>query len=182
MCGIAGIYALDGAPIERADVEAQINTLIHRGPNQGAVYLSPHGDCGLGIRRLSIIDVAGGRQPLVNEDGCLHMVYNGETYNHVLLRTELERLGHRPTTHSDGEVILHGYEAWGPSGVLQRLRGMGAFALWDEHRQQLFIGRDRFGIKPLYYAEHNRRLIFASEIKAILAQPHFPRRVNLTAL
>ncbi|HRV95389.1 MAG TPA: asparagine synthase (glutamine-hydrolyzing) [Anaerolineae bacterium] len=182
MCGIAGIYALDGAPIERADVEAQINTLIHRGPNQGAVYLSPHGDCGLGIRRLSIIDVAGGRQPLVNEDGCLHMVYNGETYNHVLLRTELERLGHRPTTHSDGEVILHGYEAWGPSGVLRRLRGMGAFALWDEHRQQLFIGRDRFGIKPLYYAEHNRRLIFASEIKAILAQPHFPRRVNLTAL
>ncbi|MCB9105219.1 MAG: asparagine synthase (glutamine-hydrolyzing) [Anaerolineales bacterium] len=182
MCGIAGIYALDGAPIERADVEAQINTLIHRGPNQGAVYLSPQGDCGLGIRRLSIIDVAGGRQPLVNEDGRLHMVYNGETYNHVLLRTELERLGHRPTTHSDGEVILHGYEAWGPSGVLQRLRGMGAFALWDEHRQQLFIGRDRFGIKPLYYAEHNRRLIFASEIKAILAQPHFPRRVNLTAL
>ncbi|MCB0210170.1 MAG: asparagine synthase (glutamine-hydrolyzing) [Anaerolineae bacterium] len=182
MCGIAGIYALNGAPIEPQDIEAQIATFIHRGPNQGAVYCSAQGECGLGIRRLSIIDVAGGHQPLVNEDGMRRMVYNGETYNHHLLRAELEQLGHRPKTHSDGEVILHGYEEWGAAGVLTRLRGMGAFALWDEKQRQLFIGRDRFGIKPLYYAEHAGRLLFASEIKAILCRPDFPRRVNRLAL
>jgi asparagine synthase (glutamine-hydrolysing) len=136
----------------------------------------------LGIRRLSIIDVAGGDQPISNEDGSIHLVYNGETYNHQLLRTELERLGHHPHSHSDAEVIAHGYEVWGPEGILSRLRGMFAFALWDESQQQLFLGRDRFGIKPIYYAEHNGRLSFASEIKAILAQPDFPRRVNLPAL
>lgn len=182
MCGITGIYALNGVPVERTAVEKQIDTLVHRGPNQGAVYLSPGRCCGLGIRRLSIIDVAGGNQPLVNETGTVHLVYNGETYNYPLLRAELEQLGHRPGSHSDGEVILHGYEQWGPKGILQRLRGMGALALWDETRQLLVIARDRFGIKPLYYAEHNGRLIFGSEIKAILAQPDFPRRVNLAAL
>ncbi|MCB0193440.1 MAG: asparagine synthase (glutamine-hydrolyzing) [Anaerolineae bacterium] len=182
MCGIAGMYALNSAPIEPQEIEAQITTLIHRGPNQGAVYCSPRGQCGLGIRRLSIIDVAGGHQPLVNEDSTRHMVYNGETYNYRQLRTELEQLGHSPKTLSDGEVILHGYEEWGAAGVLTRLRGMGAFALWDEKQQQLFIGRDRFGIKPLYYAEHAGRLVFASEIKGILCRADFPRRVNRLAL
>ncbi|MCL4295327.1 MAG: asparagine synthase (glutamine-hydrolyzing) [Anaerolineae bacterium] len=182
MCGLSGIYALNGEPIQAPELEAQIETIIHRGPNQGATYLSPRRICGLGARRLSIIDVVGGDQPLNNETGSIHVVYNGETYNHLSLRAELERLGHRPKSHSDAEVIVHGYEAWGPEGVLQRMRGMFALALWDEGAQQLFLARDRFGIKPLYYAEHGGRLIFASEIKAILAQPNFPRRVNLSAL
>jgi asparagine synthase (glutamine-hydrolysing) len=182
MCGISGIYALSGEPIQAPELEAQIETIIHRGPNQGATYLSARRVCGLGVRRLSIIDVAGGNQPISNETGSIHLVYNGETYNHPSLRAELERLGHQPKSHSDAEVIAHGYEAWGPEGVLQRMRGMFALALWDEGAQQLFLARDRFGIKPLYYAEHRGRLIFASEIKAILAQPDFPRQVNLSAL
>jgi asparagine synthase (glutamine-hydrolysing) len=182
MCGITGIYALNNQPIQPAEITAQIETIVHRGPNEGAVYLSAGQFCGLGIRRLSIIDVAGGQQPLSNEDRTLHLVYNGETYNHQTLRTELERLGHRPKTHSDGEVIVYGYKAWGPETVLQKMQGMFAFALWDERRQQLFLARDRFGIKPLYYAEYAGRLYFASEIKAILAQPDFPHRVNLPAL
>jgi len=182
MCGITGIYNLANNPICAAEISAQIETIIHRGPNQGATYLSPRQNCGLGIRRLSIIDVAGGHQPLSNEDGSIHLVYNGETYNHRALRAELEASGHRPKSHSDGEVILHGYEAWGPEGVLQKLRGMFAFALWDDARQQLFVARDRFGIKPLYYAQQAGRLYFASEIKAILADSDFPRRVNYSAL
>jgi len=182
MCGISGIYALKGEPIQPDELAAQIATIAHRGPNQGATFLSAQRVCGLGIRRLSIVDVAGGDQPISNEDGSIHLVYNGETYNHQPLRAELERLGHHPHSHSDAEVIVHGYETWGLAGILSRMRGMFAFALWDETRQQFFLARDRFGIKPLYYAEHEGRLSFASEIKAILAQPHFPRRVNLPAL
>ena len=182
MCGICGIYAVNGEPARAEEILAQSTTLIHRGPDQDGLYIAPDGQCGLGIRRLSIIDVAGGRQPLQNETGSAWLVYNGETYNHRELRDELERLGHRPATYSDGEVILHGYEAWGAAGVLSRLRGMFAFALWDEGQQQLLLARDRFGIKPLYYARHAGRLYFASEIKAILAQPDFPRRTNPAAL
>ena len=182
MCGISGIYSLNDKPVEPDEISAQIKTMAHRGPDQGGLFVSPLGRCGLGIRRLSIIDVVGGQQPLSNQDNSIHLVYNGETYNYRTLLVELESLGHRPKSGSDGEAILHGYEAWGPHGVLQRLRGMSGFALWDENRQQLFMARDRFGIKPLYYAEHAGRLVFASEIKAILTQPDFPRRVNLVAL
>ena len=182
MCGIAGIYSQNDEPVTRPELEAQIGALIHRGPDQGGLYLSPSRRCGLGSRRLSIIDLAGGRQPLSNEDGTIHLVYNGETYNYRELRADLEQLGHRPRSHSDAEVVLHGYEAWGVAGMLQKLRGMFAFALWDEARQQLVLARDRFGIKPLYYTEWAGRLIFASEIKAILTQPDFPRRVNFPAL
>jgi asparagine synthase (glutamine-hydrolysing) len=182
MCGITGIYALNGEPIQSAEIAAQIQTIIHRGPNQGATYVSARQACGLGIRRLSIIDVAGGDQPLHNEDDSICLVYNGETYNHQTLRAELEQLGHCPNSHSDAEVVLHGYEAWSPENVLRKMRGMFAFALWDEKEQQLFLARDRFGIKPLYYAAEQGRLYFASEIKAILTQPNFPRRVNLSAL
>jgi asparagine synthase (glutamine-hydrolysing) len=182
MCGISGVYNLKGRAVRPEEIAAQIETMVHRGPNQGEIFVPPRGRCGLGIRRLSIIDVAGGSQPLSNEDESIHLVYNGETYNHRELRRELEDLGHRPKSGSDGEVVVHGYEAWGPEATLDRLRGMAAFALWDEDRQQLFLARDRFGIKPLYYAEHQDRLYFASEIKAILADPSFPRRVNLPAL
>ncbi len=182
MCGIAGICALSGPPVTRAEIEAQIGTLLHRGPDQGAAFVAPGERCGLGIRRLSIIDVAGGQQPIHHPDGSLHLVYNGETYNHRALRAELEALGHRPTSGSDAEVVLHGYRQWGAAGMLGRLRGMAAFALWDAPRRRLLLARDRFGIKPLFYAQHNGRLIFGSEIKAILSQPDFPRRVNLRAL
>jgi asparagine synthase (glutamine-hydrolysing) len=182
MCGISGIFSLNGQPVGRDEISTQIETMLHRGPDQGGVYVSPLGRCGLGIRRLRIIDVAGGQQPLSNEDDSLHLVYNGETYNYPTLQFQLEGLGHRPKTRSDGEVILHGYEAWGAAGILQKLRGMYAFALWDDHQQQLLLARDRFGIKPLYYARHADCLYFASEIKAILTQPDFPRRVNLPAL
>ncbi|MFQ5614527.1 MAG: asparagine synthase (glutamine-hydrolyzing), partial [Anaerolineae bacterium] len=182
MCGITGVYALNGEPIESAEISAQVETLVHRGPDQGAIFLSQNRACGLGVRRLSIIDVAGGRQPLGNEEGSAHLVYNGETYNHQALRADLGKLGHRPRTRNDGEVVLHGYEAWGPEATLRKMRGMAAFALWDEGRQQLWLARDRFGIKPLYYAVHRGRLHFASEIKAMLARPDFPRRVNLAAL
>lgn len=182
MCGITGIYSLNGQPLRQEQILAQTRVIIHRGPNQGGVYVSPRGRCGLGVRRLSIIDVAGGRQPLANQAQTVHLVYNGETYNHRALRLELEARGHYPQTGSDGEAVLHGYTAWGPEKCLRRLRGMFAFALWDEHSQQLFLARDRFGIKPLYYAEHNGCLYFASEIKAILAGSAFPRRVNRRAL
>lgn len=182
MCGLSGICSLTGRLVIATEIEAQIATIVHRGPNEGATFVSPDGKCGLGIRRLSIIDVAGGQQPIRNEDSSLRLVYNGEIYNHRLLRAELERLGHCPRSHSDAEVIVHGYEAWGPEGLLARLGGMFAFALWDEARQRLFMARDRFGIKPLYYAQFEGRLYFASEIKAILAQPDFPRRANLPAL
>ena len=183
MCGITGILNLKSeTPISRNELAAGTDTLMHRGPNQRGVYISPRQNCGLGIRRLSIIDVSGGNQPLYNEDNTIHLVYNGETYNHRPLRDQLETLGHRPQSHSDGEVVLHGYEAWGTEAMLQKLRGMCAFALWDDNRQQLFLARDRFGIKPLYYAQHGGRLYFASEIKAILAHPDIPQRVDLNAL
>lgn len=182
MCGITGLYSLTEHPVTSSEIEAQIASIVHRGPDQGAVFISSDSRCGLGIRRLSIIDVAGGQQPISNEDGSLHLVYNGEAYNHQLLRTELERLGHRPHSLSDAEVIVHGYEAWGIEGILARLQGMFAFGLWDQRQHRLFLARDRFGIKPLYYAEFKGRLYFASEIKAILTQPNFPRRINLAAL
>jgi asparagine synthase (glutamine-hydrolysing) len=182
MCGISGIYRLTGLPVKQAELEAQISAMVHRGPNQGATFVAPGGQCGLGVRRLSIIDVAGGQQPIRNEDETIQLIYNGETYNHQLLRGQLEQLGHQPHSHSDAEVIVHGYEVWDAEGVLAKLQGMFAFALWDQQQQRLFLARDRFGIKPLYYAEHQGRLYFGSEIKTILADPGFPRRVNLAAL
>jgi asparagine synthase (glutamine-hydrolysing) len=182
MCGICGILSIQGETVQAAEIEAMCATIRHRGPNEGGLFTNRAGSCGLGIRRLSIIDVAGGQQPLHNEEQTVHLVYNGEIYNHRQLRAELVKLGHRPGSQSDAEVVLHGYEAWGLEGLLPRLRGMFAFALWDETRQRLILGRDRFGIKPLYYARYGGRFCFGSEIKTILADPAFPRRVNLAAL
>jgi asparagine synthase (glutamine-hydrolysing) len=186
MCGIAGVVALeDGdfrvtAPLVMRMREA----LRHRGPDGGCQWIDPHGRVGLGHRRLSIIDLdARAGQPMSNEDGSLIVVFNGEIYNHAELRAELERTGrHRwKTDHSDTEVILHAYEEWGVD-CLHRFRGMFAFGLWDATRQELWIVRDRIGIKPLYYSRHDGRFAFASEIKALLEDPEQRRAVDEEAL
>ncbi|MGH9486493.1 MAG: asparagine synthase (glutamine-hydrolyzing) [Terriglobales bacterium] len=166
MCGIAGLVNGSGSPVAAATVRAMCATIVHRGPDDEGIYA--RGGVGLGMRRLSIIDVAGGRQPIANEDGSVRVVFNGEIYNFPQLRQDLESRGHRFTSHTDTEVIVHLYEEVGAECV-QRLRGMFAFALYDEPRQRLLLARDRLGIKPLYYAEHRGRLLFGSEIKAILA-------------
>ncbi|PYQ55312.1 MAG: asparagine synthase (glutamine-hydrolyzing) [Acidobacteria bacterium] len=167
MCGIAGIVQL--TPGERAD-EARLkrmrDVLRHRGPD-GEGFLVD-GPVGLGHRRLAIVDVTGGQQPMANEDGTVWIVFNGEIYNHASLRPELEDRGHRYRSRSDTETILHLYEEEGERCV-ERLQGMFAFAVWDRARQRLLLARDRLGIKPLYYAVPSRELLFASEIKALVA-------------
>lgn len=153
--------------------------LRHRGPDGEGRFVDA--DVGLGHRRLSIIDVEGGAQPIGNEDGRLQIVFNGEIYNFVELRQELEAAGHRFTTRSDTEVIVHAYEQWGKECV-KRFNGMFAFALWDSLRRELFLARDHLGIKPLYYVELGNRILFASEIKALLQDPNCPRVVDVQAL
>lgn len=181
MCGIAGVLNLTSrAPIDPEGLRLANDSLHHRGPDDEGMLVEP--DFGMAARRLSIIDLPGGHQPMANEGGTLHIAYNGETYNYRELRTELESRGHRFRTRSDTEVVLHGYEQWGREGLLQRLRGMYAFGIWNRSEQTLFLARDRMGMKPLYLAEYEGRLYFASEIRAILAQARMPRRANLTAL
>jgi len=142
--------------------------MVHRGPDDEGIYTS--GPAGIGMRRLSIVDLATGHQPLSNEDGTVWIVFNGEIYNHAALREKLQSLGHQYSTHSDTETIVHLYEEYGPDCV-QHLRGMFAFAIWDARTQRLFIARDRLGIKPLYYQLTPERIIFGSEIKVLLAFP-----------
>jgi asparagine synthase (glutamine-hydrolysing) len=167
MCGIAGIFRYRSrAPVAAEVVSAMADTMAYRGPDDRGVHCE--GAVGLGHRRLSIIDVTGGHQPLGNEDGSCWLVYNGEIYNHRDLRRELESHGHVFRTNSDSEAVLHAYEQYGPQCV-ERFRGMFAFAVWDRPRRRLFMARDRFGVKPLYYADGNGSLIFGSEIKALLA-------------
>jgi len=156
------------------------DTMIHRGPNGGANWIKADGRVGLGHRRLSIIDLTtAADQPMSNEDETLWVAFNGEIYNHAEIRRELERCGRHTwkTDHSDTEVILHAFEEWGID-CLQKFRGMFAIALWDDREQALWLIRDRMGIKPLYYSRHHGRLTFASEIKALLADPDQPRGVN----
>lgn len=166
MCGIAGMVGRPDETVDAADIHRMCQTIIHRGPDDEGVYAQ--GPAGLGMRRLSIIDLAGGRQPIHNEDRTLWAVFNGEIYNFLELRQELEGRGHCFYTHSDTEVILHLYEEMG-SDCVQKLRGMFAIALYDERRHLLLLARDRMGKKPLHYALHQGGLIFGSEIKAILA-------------
>ncbi len=167
MCGIAGIVGLDPQWVaEEHTVRSMCRTLVHRGPDDEGVRVS--GPAGLGMRRLSIIDLAGGHQPLSNEDQSIWVVLNGEIYNFPALRARLEKSGHRFQTNSDTEVIVHLYEEEGIRCV-DKLRGMFAFALYDEKQRRLLLARDRLGKKPLYYAIHQQRLIFGSEIKALLA-------------
>src|SRR2546427_10231320 len=166
MCGIAGIVGRQGEMIDPACVRLMCETIIHRGPDDDGIYAK--GAVGLGMRRLSIIDLSGGRQPIHNEDKSIWVVFNGEIYNFHELRKELEGRGHQFYTHTDTEVIVHLYEEVGVDCV-RKLRGMFAIALYDERRQSLLLARDRLGKKPLHYALHQGRLLFASEIKAILA-------------
>ncbi len=176
MCGIAGWIGRGRdpggvSPGEAArSAEAMAARLRHRGPDRASHYVSPSGRCVLAHTRLAIIDLQTGDQPLPNEDGSIVVVFNGEIYNFERLRTELLRLGHRFRSRSDTEVIVHGYEAWG-DGVVERLDGMFAFALWDERRSRLVLARDRVGKKPLFLQVSEDRLAFASEIKALLALP-----------
>ncbi|HEX7049637.1 MAG TPA: asparagine synthase (glutamine-hydrolyzing) [Longimicrobiales bacterium] len=164
MCGIAGI--LDPAGVAAEDVHRMATALAHRGPDDATLHVD--GPIGLGFRRLSIIDPAGGRQPIENEDGSLRVILNGEIYNYRELRTGLERSGHRFRTKSDTEVLVHLYEERGDD-LVRELRGMFAFALWDGRVRRLLLARDHLGQKPLYWARAGARLYFASEIKAILA-------------
>lgn len=176
MCGICGRLNLDvGAPVGRECVTAMLDTIRHRGPDDDGVYLNSH--VGLGHRRLSIIDLSTGHQPLSNEDGTIWIVFNGEIYNYQELRRLLLSKGHAFTTTSDTEVIVHLYEEFGVE-CLQKLRGMFAFAIWDNRSQTLFVARDRLGIKPLYYCLTDRFVSFASEIKALLADPGVTREMS----
>src|SRR6185369_814876 len=173
MCGIAGIVSLDfRTRIDEGRLARMRDTLRHRGPDGEGLLVD--GPVGLGHRRLAIIDVAGGHQPMANHDGSVWIVFNGEIYNHAALRAGLEARGYRYRTRSDTETILHLYEEEGERCV-DRLRGMFAFAVWDRPRARLLLARDRLGIKPLYYALTDDELIFASEIKALLAAGLRPR-------
>lgn len=176
MCGICGKFNFDPQDVIRPElIQAMANTIVHRGPDDEGFYV--HGPVGLGFRRLSIIDLSGGHQPLSNEDDSLWIVFNGEIYNYEELRNDLLQRGHRFKTKSDTEVIVHLYEEFGDRCV-EKLRGMFAFAIWDSRQKSLFIARDRVGIKPLYYYVSRNCLIFASEIKAILVDQQVKREVS----
>jgi asparagine synthase (glutamine-hydrolysing) len=177
MCGIVGIFDTRGTrPIERAVLHRMNETQHHRGPDAGGLHVGP--GIGLGHRRLSIIDLATGQQPLYNEDGRVVVVFNGEIYNYQSLIPELQARGHVFRTKSDTEVIVHAWEEWGEASVA-RFRGMFAFALWDENRQTLFLARDRLGVKPLYYALlPDGQLLFGSELKSIVAHGGLAQRID----
>ncbi len=183
MCGICGVLGLgpDGPTVAADEVRAMAATLAHRGPDAEGWYVSPDARLGLGFRRLSIVDLATGDQPMSNEDGSVWLVFNGEIYNHADHRPTLEARGHVYRSRADSEAIIHLYEEYGPDCV-HHLRGMFAFALWDARTRRLLLARDRVGIKPLYYTRVGRRLLFGSEIKALLANDAVERRLDETAL
>jgi asparagine synthase (glutamine-hydrolysing) len=181
VCGISGIFDITGERTIARDLVQRMNDRIaHRGPDGDGLHIEP--GVALGHRRLAIIDVSGGQQPLYNEDGSVAVVFNGEIYNFQELTPELEALGHRFHTRSDTEVIVHAWEAWGEDCV-RRFNGMFALALWDRNRRCLFLARDRLGKKPLYYSPlPDGRLAFASELKALLVHPGVPRGIDPRAV
>ncbi len=180
MCGILAILRFDGRPFDASLVERMRDTMLHRGPDDCGIVLSP--PAALAHRRLSIIDLTGaGRQPMTNEDGSLVLVFNGEIYNYLELAADLKKRGHRFHSTSDTEVILHQYEEDGEA-CLEKLNGMFSFVLWDSRRRRLFAARDRMGIKPLHYYQDGQQIILASEIKALLEDPSVPREPDLQAL
>lgn len=180
MCGIAGFVYFDAAhPVDERELRAMAAAIRHRGPDDEGLFVD--GPAGLVMRRLSIIDVAGGHQPIFNEDRSVAVVFNGEIYNYADLRARLEAHGHRFATNCDTEVLVHAYEEWGDT-CPEHLQGMFAFAAWDIRARSLFIARDRLGKKPLYYFRDGRRLVFASEIKSLLACADVPRTLSVKAL
>ncbi len=183
MCGINGALSFNGYRITDEYVTRMREQLVHRGPDGGDTWVSGDGRVGLGFRRLAIVDLSpNAMQPFANEDGSVQLVFNGEIYNHREIRAELEALGGHTwrTDHSDTEVIVHAFEQWGIECV-QRFRGMFALAIWDARTSELWLVRDRIGIKPLYYSSHHGRLVFASEIKALLEDPDQERAVDEVA-
>jgi asparagine synthase (glutamine-hydrolysing) len=179
MCGIAGIYNTDRRPVDNRLLKRMGDVLRHRGPDDEGNYTD--GNLGFAFRRLSIIDLAGGHQPMLNEDGSCAIVFNGEIYNYLELKTYLISKGHVFKTNSDTEVILHLYDERGDDCV-HDLRGMFAFAIWDRKKQRLFLARDRLGVKPLYYYAEGGTFIFASELKAIIQDPAVKKELDLEAL
>ena len=176
MCGFAAFYDPTGATPEPAWLAAAARSIRHRGPDDEGFLCEP--GAGLAFRRLAIVDVSAGHQPLSNEDGTVWIAYNGEIYNHAAVRRELEAHGHRYRTHSDTETIVHAYEQWGEDCV-RRFDGMFAFAIWDRPRRRMFVARDRVGIKPLYWTRARSGWAFGSEIKALLAFPGVERRPRI---
>jgi asparagine synthase (glutamine-hydrolysing) len=170
-CGICGFVGMEDKQL----ISRMCESIKHRGPDRTDFYID--NQVSLGVDRLSVIDLATGNQPIGNEDGSIQIVFNGEVYNYMMLKEELEEAGHSFRTQSDTETIVHGYEEWGES-VPSHLRGMFAFAIWDSTKKKLFLARDRFGKKPLYYAQVDGVFFFASELKAILQYEYFPREVN----
>jgi asparagine synthase (glutamine-hydrolysing) len=180
MCGIVGVIPRDPTySPTKAEIDRMVDRLHHRGPDDTGSVALP--GAALGLKRLSIIDIAGGKQPLFNEDRALAFVGNGEIYNYRELREELIGLGHRFATGSDMEVVVHGYETWGDD-VAAHLNGQFAFALWDSRRRRVLVARDRAGEKPLYYYEGPKNIVFASEIKALLVRDDVPRELDLEGL
>ena len=180
MCGIAGIFNLNGEPVSPVSLRRMTDAIKHRGPDSEGFYIDSF--VGLGHRRLSILDLSrAGHQPMTTEDKAFAIIHNGEIFNFQDLRAELENLGHRFTSRTDTEVVLHAYAQWG-ADCIHRFNGMFAFTIWDRTRQELFIARDRYGIKPLYYTFYGTTFLFASEQKAILAYPEIPKTVDLEAL
>src|SRR5947208_3304529 len=176
MCGFAGMVGFDGLPVDKQAVDRMTASLFHRGPDDGGMYAS--GSIGLGFRRLAILDLSSAaHQPMMSEDGGLALVFNGEIFNYVELRQELQSLGHVFRSTGDTEVLLHAYQQWGHA-CLEKLNGMWAFLIYDRQRGCVFGSRDRFGVKPLFYHRTDRYTLFASEIKAIRASGLYHGGVN----
>ena len=180
MCGIAGIFNLNGKPVSPVNLRKMTDAIAHRGPDGEGFFTDSF--LGFGHRRLAIIDLSpAGHQPMMTKDGNYVIIYNGEVYNFQELRLELQALGHEFTSRTDSEVVLHAYAEWSEK-ALDRFNGMFAFAIWDRTKQELFLARDRFGIKPLYYTLKNSTFIFGSEVKAILQHPVYQISINKEAL
>lgn len=179
MCGIVGTVISNGSPVDQTLVHRMCDAIRHRGPDDDGFYFD--GPVGLGMRRLSIIDIKGGQQPIHNQDRTAWIVFNGEIYNYRKLRQKLEKLGHTFYTNSDTEAIVHAYDQYGDD-CPNHLRGMFAFAIWDQRTQELFLARDRVGKKPILYANVNGEFIFGSEFTALLMHPRIGRDVDLEAI
>ena len=179
MCGFVGFIDRDGVRQDEVVLRSMTDAIRHRGPDDAHYYVDE--TISLGFRRLSIIDLEGGRQPILNEDGTKALLFNGEIYNYQSLREELLKAGHTFTTKADSEVVLHGYEEYGTE-LFKKLRGMFAFVIWDKEKKTLFGARDFFGIKPLYYAQMDGTFLFGSEIKSFLLHPDFKKELNHRAL